>query len=359
MTRAFPEHCRSLPPSDWPVADRAAWDRAVSPGTALLDSGLGASWRPPTRERYRQAYGHVLVFLRHRGLLHEGQAPADRITRDSVALFVESLRERSLAPLTAASYVEALHNAVWAMFPDRNWRWLADIRNHLRRGAAPRPKDPSRLPPIHAVNDAAYRAMEAAEHMMPKRPLQDSTRYRDGLMVAIGAATGLRRKNLAMLALGRHLTRDKQGWRIAFTGSEMKNGDPFEAPLPDTLTPLLDRYVAHHRPRLLKGRSHDALFVRYTGDAFTVNTVSGRMPRVLKRLGFPMTCHDLRTAAATTIAEEHPELVHLVRDLLHHRGHGTGETYYNRARMVLSSRRHGDAIKKLKARLKKLTDDAA
>lgn len=353
MPRAVPEHCRSLPLSDWPITDRAAWDRAVSPGTALLDAGLGARRREATRDRYRQAYGHWLVFLHYRDRLNEEQDPADRFTPQTVDLYVASLRERDLASNTLAGYVEALHNAIWAMFPERNWRWLADIRNLLRQDAASRPKDPSRLPPIHAVNAAAYEAMEEAERMTPTRPLQNSTRYRDGLMVAIGAATGLRRKNLALLALGHHLTRHEDGWHIALAGHEMKNGDPFEAPLPDALTPWLDRYVAYHRPKLLQGRAHDAVFVRYTGDAFTVNTMSNRMPRVLKRLGFPMSCHDLRTAAATTIAEEHPEFVHLIRDLLHHRGHGTGETYYNRARMVLSSRRHGDVITRLKARLKK------
>ena len=61
--------------------------------------------------------------------------------------------------------------------------------------------------------------------------------------------------------------------------------------------------------------------------------------------------HRFRHSAATSIATASPELARIIRPLLAHTSNHTGEAYYNRARMMEASRRHGDALDALRRRL--------
>ena len=90
-------------------------------------------------------------------------------------------------------------------------------------------------------------------------------------MIAILCATALRRKNIASLRVHRHLRRHQDRFYLSIPGEEMKNGQTIEGELPQSLTPYLDHYLAHHRPRLLRARDHDRLWVTKEGDPFTVS----------------------------------------------------------------------------------------
>ena len=83
--------------------------------------------------------------------------------------------------------------------------------------------------------------------------------------------------------------------------------------------------------------------------------VSQRIVKVTKReLGLPISPHLFRHCAATSIAETSPELSRIIRPLLAHTRITTSERYYNRASVLQASRRHTDAIQKLKADLSAL-----
>ena len=188
MRRLTLEHHRSMAFRDWPRQDQEAWHLAVSNGDALTDPGRGAGWRPATQSRYTWLYGHWLMFLKYRGQLDLWSSPADRASLEHVSIFVDSFRDRDLAPQTIATYVQGLHNALWAMAPHRDWAWLRELVNFLVRNAHPVKDRQSRLWPIHDVYEAGILLMDRAERMTPKRPLQDSIWFRDGLMVALLAA---------------------------------------------------------------------------------------------------------------------------------------------------------------------------
>ena len=76
----------SLPRQAWPRADRAAWERALSPASLLDDEGvLAASWRPRSREAVLLDLGTTMM--------EEGQAgtasdpvPAARLYRDGLII---------------------------------------------------------------------------------------------------------------------------------------------------------------------------------------------------------------------------------------------------------------------------------
>lgn len=353
MTRDTPLHCKTTALRDWPATDREAWHKAISPGDALNEAGSGGHWAPATRDRYLWAYGHWLTFLRVTGRLDDVSDPANRFDRQTIDTFVASLRARDLQPQSIAAYVEGIHNAIWGMVPEEDWGWLRDIRNTLKRNAVSRPTDRSRIHPIDQIYDAGIALMKLSEKRKAMRPLQNEVWYRDGLLLSVGAATVLRRKNLALLELGRHMIRQpaSNSWRIAIPGAEVKNGMPVEGILPDSITSWLDRYVEVHRLALLQGRNHTSFWVTYDGGRYSVNSLSGRFSEVAERLGIPMSCHDLRRSAATTIANLRPDLARLIGQLLGHTTQHTSERYYNKAQMRLSSERHGDAILERRRRL--------
>ena len=347
MPRGAPMERTTLPFSEWPAMDRTAWQRAIEPATALLDAGPGAHWRDATRERYLGAYGRWLRFLSIERTLNPTSAPAQRATPDAIHTYIDFLRDAGLASGTVASYLEAIHNALWAMQPEHDWAWLKDIVNRLKRNARPVRFDASRIHPIGKVYAAALQHCHDAERLRRPRPLQDSTRFRDGLMVALAAATCLRRRNLALLDLDRHLIRQSEGWYLAIPGAEVKNGVDIEGPLPGSLTPVLDRYVSHHRPCLLQGRQSARLWINQYGDDLSLYAFATRIWKATSRMGFLMMPHDFRRSAATSIAELRPDLARIIRQCLGHTTGGTAERYYNKARMLVSSRRHNDVIAEL------------
>lgn len=356
MARWYPPEHRSTGFADWPAEDQTAWRNAERSGNLLFDAGRGAHWADDTRSRYQWTYGHWLTFLRTSGRWDPSAAACDRVAVDALAAFVDSLHARGLSGSTVKSYIEALHNAVWAMFPDRDWSWLRARVNLLARQARPAKAATAREWPMDEVYQAALAEMDRAERMTPARRLRDSVHFRDGLMVAVLVATWIRRRNFAELEIGRHLTREADGYRIVVPSAQVKNKQHIEGLLPSSLTPYMERYLDHHRPRLLNGEPHDRLWLNEDGSAFTANTVTRRITKVTAKLGFPMNPHQFRNSNATHLATVRPDLARTAGQLLGHRSHRTAERYYNRAQMIHSSVRHCDSLNELRKSLPKPDD---
>ena len=89
-----------------------------------------------------------------------------------------------------------------------------------------------------------------------------------------------------------------------------------EGGVPRSLTPYLDRYLEHHRPRLLQERISSRLWINQYGEQLSLNSISGRLLKVTTRLGYPMRAHDFRRSAATTIAELRPDLARIIGHFL-------------------------------------------
>ena len=130
--------------------------------------------------------------------------------------------------------------------------------------------------PPSTTYDLAMKIMAEAEGPTLEKDLQRALRYRDGLMIAILAARAPRRSNFAAIEIGRHLTRDGDQYHLCFPGEEMKNGRPWEAPLPDPLTPYIDSYLERHRPYLLNGRKSNNLWITYEGNDMAEGSIYDR-----------------------------------------------------------------------------------
>ncbi len=336
---------------DWPAADRLAWDRAVQPGDPFTDAGGGAHWRPATRKSYRGAYGRWLAFIDRRGWLNDQEPPASRIRRERIVVYVEELEGR-LKPVSIWSYLLGLHNAVYRMVPDEDWSRLRDIVNRLHSRTSFGSVTASDLVPIDDLYRLGLELMRTAERAPPRRPLHDSVLYRDGLMLAMAAASLLRLGNFARIRVDESLLRTAEGFALSFPPEAVKNRQPIEGPLPGTLTPFLERYLDHHRPRLLRGSLTDDLWISAEGRTMEPHHVGQRIAKLTERhLGKQVPLQRFRHCAATTIASTSPELARIIRPLLAHTTNRTGERFYNRARMMDASRRHAATLLGLRQKL--------
>jgi hypothetical protein len=248
----------------WPDADRAAFRRAQNDDELLDEAGLLARLRPISLLKLRSAYGRWLHFLESRDSTALTLAPAERITRERTAAYIEDLHARN-APLTLAHRIVDLYLVVRALAPEHNWGWLRRLGSRLMLRAKPVRNRRSQLRPPQEVFAAALALMDTAETGSFTSDGKRALAFRDALLLAILASRGPRVGNLGIVQIGRHLVRQGDTWALDFSASETKNGDPNSYELPRELTTPIQRYLDHWRPMLLGGNQSDQFWVSSNG----------------------------------------------------------------------------------------------
>jgi integrase len=335
-----PEPRLHLPYRQWPAADRLLWQRAMRSDDPF--SG-GAHLATASQDRCLWAWRRFLGFLTIYEPTALEVAPNNRLTIERVRPFVAHLAETN-APRSVANNVGALHQAARVMMPERDWTWLKAIAARLYAAA-----------PTHAPGGpviTSVQLLELGQQLMDETkptsntPISknDAVRYRDGLMAALLAFIPIRRKNLASLEIGRHLIREGDRWFVIIPREEAKTGTPIEFLVPELLQSYLAAYLDIVRPQMLRHPTCAALWVSSNGGALSRVTISDSFRRLSSRLGFRITPHDARDAAATTWAISAPDQIGVARDLLAHSDLRTTIKYYNRARGIEASRAYGRVI---------------
>jgi integrase len=333
-----------LPYGDWPAADRLLWQQAMGSNDDPFAQAAGAHLSKASQHCYLFAWRRFLGFL----AIHEptalDEAPAERLTIERVRAFRAHLAETN-TPLSVADVVDGVYKATRIMMPEHDWTWLKKIKTRLYAAA---PAHPSRGPVITSLQllDLGQQLMEESKPT-PGTPIRmdDAVRYRDGLMIALVAFNPMRRKNLAALEIGRHLVREGDGWFVIIPCEEAKTGTPIESPVPELLESYLAIYLDIIRPRMLRRPNCGALWVSPQGGALVYGSIGQVFSRhSTSRLGFRITPHDARDAAATTWAIFAPGQIGVARDLLAHSDLRTTIRYYNRARGIEAGRAHSRVI---------------
>jgi integrase/recombinase XerD len=337
-----PEPRLHLPYGQWPAPDRFLWERAMRSDDPFADTA-GARLSKASQHSYLFAWRRYLGFL----AIHEPTAleipPAERLTIERVRSFVAHLAETNL-PRSVAAGVDGLYLAARVMMPERDWTWLKAVKARLYRAA---PASAPSGPVITSLQllDLGQELMDESKPT-PDTPIgkEDAVLYRDGLMIALLAFAPLRRKNAAALEIGRHLVREGDGWFIIIPRDETKTRTPLEFPVPELLESYLAIYLDIVRPQMLRHPTCAALWLNSRGGALSYAGIGGIMPRhSTSRLGFRITLHDVRDAAATTWALLAPDRIGVARDLLAHSDLRTTKRY-NRARGIEASRAHNQLI---------------
>jgi integrase/recombinase XerD len=349
---------RCLKVEQWPEPDRLAWGAVLTPGNLLDPGGLGAAWAPHTRHTIARCYGGWLTWLVRSQLLDPTVEPADRVTPERVVRYVDDLRRRNGA-YTVPSRVRELCNAIQAMAPARDWRWLHKIVRRLRRSAQPKRKKAALIVPAKHLWDYGLELMEAADADTRGSDLARAAQYRDGLIIALLAARPIRRRNLASIEIGQHLVRRGDGYWICFP--DTKTGAVYERRLPLALVPYVEGYLTRYRPvlvqyarprkRRLFHEAGDRLWISNVGSAMSEGAIYGRVTKLTAvRFGHKINLHLFRDVVATSIAVEQSAHVQITPSLLGHATLATSEKHYNHARSLEATRQYQKHVLALRHR---------
>jgi integrase len=350
---------RCIAPGAWPELDRLAWTNCLRAGDLLEGNGAGASWAPHTRAKIAKGYGRWLTWLAARGLLDPSTSPVSRVDRERVAQYVAELQALN-SPYTVVARVQELYLAMSAMAPNQDWSWIGSLERQLRRTAHSVRNKRARLVSSSQLFAYGLELMNQAEGPTGGTPLQRAVCYRDGLMISLLAARPLRRRNFCSIEIGRQLTYEAATYWLRFEAAETKSRMPIEVPLPDTLIPNLERYLAHYRPLLkqrtgrwnrapLRGQPNSALWISEDGSSMTEIAIYCRIMRTTgAKFGHGVNPHLFRDSAATSIANEDPDNVLITRSVLGHATLRASERHYNHAQSLKAIRRYQQHILRLR-----------
>lgn len=343
---------KHLPLDLWPAADHAAFAAAYTPGELFDDTaGRGVDLAAGTRQHIENAYRRWLGFLSNNepGALKE--TPLDRICKDRVRRYVEQL-ETQVRATTVATTIAGLLHAAQIIAPEYDWTWLRSVLRGLQARATPEDRF-DRLVPGFQTLELGFTLMDEAGQRARKTHKCRDVPYRDGLLIALLSIWPIRRRSLASLTVTRHLERDTDGLTLLLHPEDTKSKRPESFRLPDVLVPYFTRYLDIIRPRLLHGDDHGGIWISYRGTRLTDDAIYQAIRnRILAAFGKAMCVHDFRRAAATFLAIEAPELIGLVPGVLQHSSPEVSEQHYNLARSAAASRRHGEAITKMRTALR-------
>jgi site-specific recombinase XerD len=273
-----------------------------------------------TRTEYRRNVAEYLAFLAEAGI--DWRTP-DRAT---IRAWQATLAERGLAASSVSGRVSAARSF---------------YRNALREGwigANPlagvrAPRRPRRLPRVLSTDQAE--ALVTAPLSAMRAPADDALRRRDGALLELLYATGMRISELAGLRLDRVDLRHRR-LRVVGKGSKERMllfGTP--------AAQALQAYLAEGRPVLsarARGAMAPTVFLNSSGGALSARGARWIVARWVGQSGMPARTspHTLRHSFATHLLENGADL-RVVQELLGHASLQTTQVYTHLSDAALRS----------------------
>lgn len=288
--------------------------------------------KPVTRDDLARRYGYFLDFLDRRGSLQSDEQAAANVTVDNVDAYIAELNDR-VGSVTVYGSISKLRRAAQFIAPGRDFTWLVDIERDLALEMQPRSKF-DRMVMTEVLVEAGLTLIHEAESSPNLSDLARACPVRNGLMVALLALCPIRRKNFAALEIGHSFVQIRGKWWIVLSAAETKENRPDERPIDELLTPVIDRYLGHHRPVLARTDSPpSALWLSSTDGAPMSYVQVGIVIKAttLATVGVDVSPHLFRTAGASTAAIHGGDNPHLASALLHHTHPDITNAHYNRA----------------------------
>jgi integrase len=330
---------------------------AVRPSDPFESEGIASRWSAATRRKTAAGYGRFLHWLRERGELDETADPAARITRERLAAYLDELR-RTNRGHTIQTRIQELGDAMQALAPNNDWRFIKRAAGRLRATTIPARDKRPRLPRIVDPVAQGYRMMDEAEKAETLSELGRAALYRDGLLLVFLAYHPLRLSNLASLRIGRHLLVQEDQVLLKVEASETKARKFIEQELSPRLSLVVRRYINRHRKVLLRarGRWHapgaDMFWISRDGSPCGEKTFRNIVGKYLVGPnGQAVSPHLFRSMAATSVSIEAPESVDLIPAILSHSSHRTAEQYYNLADSLDASRDFNSELEAIREEL--------
>jgi hypothetical protein len=319
---------RSLPVSEWPEADRRAWEAACRPGSRLKPGGAASHLAPVSRDDFARRYGAFLGFLQRTDRLEPHRDAATQVTLPNVEAYIADLKGRGRS-VTVYNCIHQLRRAAQLLAPTADFSWLAEIEKDLALVMEPRSKF-DRLVFAGRLVEAGLTLVAEAE-AFANTSLARARGVRNGLMIALLALCPIRPKNFAGLEIGHTFKEVDGSWWIALPANLTKSRRRDERRVPAWLNQYIDVYLKQSRPVLLRARPPtNALWISSTtGRPMTTKNLGTLISKItLETLGVDVSPHLFRTAAASTAAAYGGNTPHLASALLNHMDPRVTEEHY-------------------------------
>jgi integrase len=332
----------------WPVADQAAW-------RSLFDPANGGRKRWVRQTQYQNAG----VFTRYLDCTVRNGLQPD-LHSDGVRVFIGECQAAGCSVITIAGYVRALWKIATlirsASLSSLEWLRttclnLEAVANTTQKTGAKRKVDSAELAlageqlitearqmvgiEVEKIPDLLKSALRAGVMTsMGRAPWQAIQRFRDGLFVLVGAYAPERRRALTTISIDQINLRDGL---IEFEPDQIKTKRRSTRPLPAHVVDHIVEWMVLWRPLL--NPSHRMLWIAESSTAPCAETLYAAMTKATRRiLGFSVSPHDFRDAAATLVVENAPQRSRLATIVLDHRSEQMTRNYTEQANQIVASR---------------------
>ena len=205
------------------------------------------------------------------------------------------------------------------------------------------------VPTSDALLDIGLSAIVEARSNNPLLP-RYAERWRDGLIVAMLACHGARRRTISRLTLGQNIRLDGNGFAVWVSGDDMKAGRPFAFRISSILNDEIREYLRH--ARILFPGGHDPengpLWLSFvTRRALAPGGITNAVANLAGKFNSHRTTpHAFRHAAVTTMANAEGFDTRHAQAFLDHRTADIAEQHYNLATQLDAGRAYAKLLER-------------
>lgn len=340
----------SLPVTEWPEQDHLMLESLLQKGGPFDDRGAFADLRSSSIQLYTMCYARWLQWLCRNAPETLQDPPISRATLVRMQDWLKSLDD--VAPTSRKMFFTGALQVLKAVAPEADWAAHTRQKNRLTQAAGrgdPKRKQGRILSSRVLLRGAMAHAAKSDDEALT--PLARAKYQRDGAMVALLTVMPMRHKALTGLRIRHSLLVTATTIIVSLPHELTKNGQPWEADVPEPVATLLRRYLTEARLFLLtrSGKCHDYLWACNNGDPMSYSYIGRKIPDVTLALtGKAIPPHFFRDCAATTLTRTSPNDAKLIRSVLGHANFKTAEQHYIHAGTLEASRDYTKLINNIK-----------
>ncbi len=307
----------SMPMAEWPASDQAAWARDLLPVHPFDDEGphYATTLRPESIAKTQKGYGRWLRFLDDNGWLDGSVQAIARVTRTRLAAYFRHLHAVGNRDYTIIGRFQELAMALRILTPGEDVSWVRRPWGETIYSMLPKRKRDVLVPCARVLFHWGLEMMDDA--LSESRDWTWRSNYRDGLLIAMLAARGRRRRSMQLLRPGKELLHYEEGFWVELQPGQSKGKKSDRFSLPDTLTPYIQIYLHEVRPGLLDGALHETLWITQRGEPLSAKAITNRIIKLSrKRFGQSFGPHRFRHAIGTLSALEASDIPELASAVL-------------------------------------------
>jgi integrase len=303
--KATDEDRRVLRLSAWPEIDQADWNRAFEQrGRPRRASEGGALPKPASIGMYQEACGRFLGYLQRQDRLDPVLPLADQVIEENLEEYYRHLLACGCAGYTILNYFNQLRLALERMHPGRRFKHITHpngIPLRQRLDLTKRDIKPPELDELIAWAKELY-----ASGLLLNGDQRRRVQIRDAVLFGVLCEAGPRLRSVTAMRAGVHLQQRGEAWWLVLEPKDAKMGKALRVPLKPWVWPMIERYLTVERNELLRGRSHDALWIDWVGGKpLDERGVDKRVRwRSEKRFGTAFGPHMFRYSIATDAASK-------------------------------------------------------